>query len=94
MDRKIVSQSVYSETYYSEEFKLSDFLAVIHDGISKGATHIRLESDSSVEMSLYLERPENDKEYNDRVSHEVYMNNFRLEQERKEYERLKQKFGE
>lgn len=88
-------ESVWYDPYITECKTLKEVLEVVGDLIKRFGGDAEVEFDSgynniSESLLVYKEREETDSEYSYRIKQEQK----KVDKERKEYERLKAKFGE
>lgn len=96
MEKEKIKVKVNLEEYNDERIGIDDLLYVIDVAKHNGATHVHFYSDydsGNIEVQFYYERMETDDELTARIKQKAYMDDFFLQREKQEYERLKQKFG-
>ena len=87
------------EDFYPSYTTAVDLLETLQRLIKEYGDKVYIDSyfmsyDETKYYAFYYPRPETDEEYNARVAKEMQWKNEQHERERKEFERLKQKFGQ
>lgn len=96
MGKQDVKKEVHCADYYDDEISIDDLQKVIDEAKGRGATSVNISSEyesGTVELSFLVTRKETDEEYNRRVDDEKFYKQQQEDRERKEFERLKAKFG-
>lgn len=91
--KKMINYSESVGDQITDQRMLGDVLRVVMNLIEKYGPETQIEFDSgynNIDERLLLSREETDKEYEERIKKE----NKIVEKERREYERLKKKFGD
>lgn len=96
--RRIVTKE-YHGISVEGTYPIQEILDHINDALENGCTHISFSGDADedcyvwqIYMSMEIQRPENDDEYNYRMKRQEESEKRELDRQREQYERLKAKF--